>query len=151
MTDFVSADELARQLNMQPHEEGGAFLELESQGASERKPSGSIYYYLPQGAVSDFHVIDCDEYWTHSAGDVLELWVIDEKGELSVQRLGVAADANPLVKVTAGCIFAARHAGERADGTFVSCITVPQFRYEGWRLVSREDALSRCPAAGFWE
>lgn len=54
MTVFVSADELARQLNMQPHEEGSAFLELEPQDASERNASGSIYYYLPQGQFPTF-------------------------------------------------------------------------------------------------
>ena len=204
------AQDLAQRYEMEQHEEGGAFVDLKgSRTFGKRDASGAIYYYLPVGQVSDFHVIDCEEYWAFAAGATLELWCVSPKGELSVRLLGVEDGADPLVCVPAGTVFAARHAhcvcctaavggtseptkGDRrqdaegagaaedaedaqdveeaesmggaedtqdvedaegseetedAGGTFLSCITVPRFRYEGWRLIGREELARLCPAA----
>lgn len=152
MTQAVSANELAARFNMQAHEEGGSFFELEPRDTDTRSACGSIYYHLPQDQVSDFHQIDCDEFWAYSAGDTLELWVIGTDGTLSIELLGASEGAQPLIKIAAGCIFAARHTGAIDDGTFLSCITVPKFSYQGWRLFSQDEILQRYPqAAAFWE
>lgn len=151
MVQNVSADELARRFNMHPHEEGGAYLELEPRDAGERSAYGSIYYYLAQGQSAAFHQIDCDEFWAFSAGDTLELWIISPNGSLSVELLGLTDGSCPLIKIPAGCIFGARHVGAIADGTFLSCITVPKFNYQGWRLYSQEEIIRAFPqAASFW-
>lgn len=152
MPNSITANQLANRFNMQPHEEGGTYQELEPRDTDARSASGSIYYFLPQGQFADFHQIDCDEFWVYSAGDTLELWIIDADGALSIERFGTSEGAQPLIKVTAGCIFAARHAGEIDDGTFLSCITVPKFTYQGWRLYSQDEMLHSYPdVAAFWE
>lgn len=152
MVQHISANNLATRFDMQAHEEGGSYLELEPRDTDTRSACGSIYYFLPQSQTADFHQIDCDEFWAYSAGDTLELWVIDAEGNLSIELLGVDEGAQPLIKIPAGCIFAAKHSGHIDDGTFLSCITVPKFSYEGWRLFSQDEITQRFPqAAAFWE
>ena len=144
------AKNLSKRYQMDPHEEGGSFVDLKAERvAGTRDASGAIYYYLPPDQVADFHVIDCDEYWAFVAGDTLELWIVSPDGKLSAELLGVEASADPLVFVPAGCMFAARaHDAEaQREGTFLSCITVPRFSYDGWRLVKRDELEALCPAA----
>ena len=149
------AEELSGRYRMDPHEEGGSFVDLKAERvAGVRDASGAIYYHLPPGQAADFHAIDCDEYWAFVAGDTLELWVVSPDGELAVELLGVEAPADPLVFVPTGSVFAARAAGAKAqrEGTFLSCITVPRFEYDGWRLVERDALEALCPAAlAFYE
>ena len=102
------AKNLSKRYQMDPHEEGGSFVDLKAERvAGTRDASGAIYYYLPPDQVADFHVIDCDEYWAFVAGDTLELWIVSPDGKLAVELLGVEALADPLVFVPAGCMFAA--------------------------------------------
>lgn len=123
----------------------------DSQGEG-RAASGAIYYALMPGEAADFHVIDCDEYWCHHAGDVLQLWMIDTQGRLSVRLLGADGEGEPLIWIPAGTAFAARHLPGNDQGTLVSCITVPKFDYSGWRLLSKKEVCELCPAASaFWE
>lgn len=60
-----TADELIRRFGLEPHVEGGAFRELYREGfdrSGPRPPHGVIYYLLNDNEVSDFHVLDADEY-----------------------------------------------------------------------------------------
>ena len=119
----ITADELAKRFGMEPHVEGGSFIELDEplpEGAP-RAASGVIYYHLGAQEYSDFHVLDSDEYWLWHAGTPLEIWMLDENGALEIRRLGVDAESEPCVLIKAGVIFGARHiAGDCADGTMVS-------------------------------
>ena len=145
---MLQASDLAKRFNLKPHKEGGDFLDLKpSRVPGVRDASGAIYYYLPQGKHSEYHVIDCDEYWAFAAGGTLELWIISPEGKLTIELLGVDDDANPLVFITAGSIFAARHKNIAMQETFLSCITVPRFEHDGFRLVSKEEIAQLCPEA----
>ena len=151
----MRADELARRFELDKHVEGGSFLELDEvdERFPGRAPSGVIYYYLGADEFSDFHVLDSDEYWLWHAGTPLEIWMIDENGSLEIRRLGIDGDSQPCVLIRRGVIFGARHVrDDRADGTMVSCVTVPRFSYENYRILPRDEMVSKYPqTAGFFE
>lgn len=147
-THTIRADEAALNYGMRPHEENGSFAERHPDfSGNGRPPSGCIYYYLAPNEVSQFHQIDCGEYWVWSAGEPIETWSISPSGELARRMLGIGDGMEPAVYFAPGDIFAARHVSDPADGTFVTCITIPRFRYEGWRLVPKEEIADRCAAA----
>lgn len=143
----MRADELNRRFALIPHVEGGAFLELDEAlpEGSPRAASGVIYYYLGPDEHSDFHVLDSDEYWLWHAGSSIEVWIIED-GKCVVKRLGVEPGSEPCILLKGGTVFGARHIpGECADGCFVSCVTVPRFSYESYRIIPKEEMLETYP------
>lgn len=144
----MTAEELIRKYSMAAHAENGLFAERHYEHTGEgRAASGMIYYYVAPDERTEFHRIDCDEYWCYVCGSPLDVWMIDEKGSLSVKRLGIEKDCEPAVYVRSGVSFASRHAAKYDEGTFISCITVPRFSYEGFRLIDRDEVTVLCPAA----
>lgn len=144
----MRAEALVKLYRMIPHEENGFYLERHYESKEAGRPaSGGIYYYLGPEEISQFHVIDCDEYWVYVAGSPLEVWQITPEGEVKKQLLGAGLGLEPMVHIPAGNIFAARHLPTAEDGTFVTCITVPRFQYEGWRLVEEKEILEKYPQA----
>ena len=143
----MRADELAGRFGLEPHVEGGSFVELDEpvpEGMG-RAPSGVIYYHLGAEEFSDFHVLDSDEYWLWHAGSTLEIWMILPDGSMEKCRLGTEEGSQPCVLLKAGVIFGARHLKDAPDGTFVSCVTVPRFSYESYRILPREEMLEKYP------
>ena len=140
--DFV------KRFNLTPHVEGGAFRELYRDGerAKERPAHGVIYYELGQGEASQFHTLDADEYWFFHAGSTLELWEIDN-AKLTKYKLGLEDGAEPCVLMKAGTIFGAKHLSPADEATLVSCVTVPEFTYDYYRICEREEVVNLCPAA----
>ena len=149
----MTADDLAKKYNLQPHEENGAYFERHYIAPKNiRAASGAIYYYLAAKEKAQFHQIDCDEYWAYVLGSPLELWLIDGTKKISRQILGIEKNAEPLIYVPQGTIFGARHLDGAEDGTFLSCITVPRFDYKGWKLFSKEEMLkTSADVAKFYE
>ncbi len=148
----MTANELRKRWRMDPHAENGAFIETHYRDDSgERPASGSIYYYVSPDEKTEFHVIDCDEYWCYAEGSPLEIWMFSPDG-LSVKRLGTEEDCEPTVYIPKGTVFASRGTGGE-DGTFLTCITVPRFCYEGFTMIGKEEMLRRHPqsAAFFGE
>ena len=141
--DFV------KRFNLTPHVEGGAFRELYRDGerAKERPAHGVIYYELGQGEASQFHTLDADEYWFFHAGSTLELWEIDN-AKLTKYKLGLEDGAEPCVLMKAGTIFGAKHLSPADEATLVSCVTVPEFTYDHYRICELEEVVNLCPAAG---
>ena len=144
----MRADELALRFGLEPHMEGGSFVELDEpvpEGMG-RAPSGVIYYHLGKDEFSDFHVLDSDEYWLWHAGTALEIWMIGEDGKLKICRLGIDEGCEPCVLLKAGVIFGARHLpGSCDDGTMVSCVTVPRFSYEHYRILPKAEITEKYP------
>ena len=140
---------LIRRFGLTAHVEGGAFRELfrEGQDASQRPAHGVIYYLLDENDVSDFHVLDADEYWLHHAGPDAEIWWIDGENRLHIDRVGIGEGAQPCALMKGGTIFGARPVRGAKGASLFSCVTVPQFTYEKYRILPKEEVLEICPAA----
>lgn len=142
----ITAKSLMRRFSMNPHPENGSFVEEHYEYNGEgRADSGSIYYYVAPGERTDFHRIDCDEYWCCCCGAALDVWTIEPGGKLTVHNLGIDERCEPLLYLKKGTIFASRHAGMPEDGTFLICITVPRFTYAGFELFTQEEIISMLP------
>ena len=141
----ITAEMLMERNNMQPHVENGCFVEKHYEAdPSKRAESGLIYYYVAPKEITEFHRIDCDEYWCFTAGGALSIWIIDESGAVSEKKFGIDADCEPAVYFKKGVIFASKSLSD-AEGTFLTCITVPRFSPEGFELFGREEMISKFP------
>ncbi len=130
----MTADEVIRLLNLQPHPEGGHFRETfrDHGEPGERSPSTAIYYLLRQGERSHWHRIDAAEVWHWYAGDALELAVSDgHKSE--THRLGPALGKgeHPQIVVPKNVWQSARPLGAY---TLVGCTVAPGFTFEGFEM-----------------
>ena len=150
-----TADELIRRFHLEPHVEGGAFLELYKEDfvpTGERPAHGVIYYLLNENEVSDFHVLDADEYWLWHAGPDIELWSFGEDGKLKVETMGMGEGAQPCVLMPAGTIFGAKPVKGAKGAMLCSCVCVPEFMYEHYRILTKDEVIKKCPeAARFFE
>ncbi len=153
MKQDLSAKTLIRRFQLSPHVEGGAFRELyREDGRTEERPaSGVIYYLLGAGERSQFHLLDADEYWLYHVGPPLRLWLLKPQGVVETRLLGLTEGAQPCVLMKAGTVFGARHEPNLPGDTLVSCVTVPEFSYQHYRILSRAEVLATWPRAeGFF-
>jgi predicted cupin superfamily sugar epimerase len=123
-------------LGMQPHPEGGWFVETWRSPASpgERAAASAILYLLAAGERSHWHRVDAAEIWQWSAGNAMELRVAaSDLGPIETCALGsdVLAGQRPQTVVPAGAWQAARPLG---SWSLVGCIVAPAFEYEGFEL-----------------
>jgi predicted cupin superfamily sugar epimerase len=120
----VTADEVARLLELAPHPEGGRFRET-----FRDRGSTAIYFLLAAGEVSHWHRVDKAEAWHWYAGAPLELRI----GNASTHRLGadLAAGERPQAVVPAGEWQSARSLGA---WTLVGCTVAPPFDFAGFEL-----------------
>ncbi len=150
----MNADDRDRQVQrlktaygLQRHLEGGWFAPGYTSAArrEDRPVAGSIYFLLDRTDQSHFHQLDCDEIWYYHAGCGLKIYVIFE-GRLRICRLGIRAEREeqPMAAIPAGAIFAAENL-DREGYTFISCATAPQFVYQGFRLIPRQELKTSCP------
>ncbi|MBQ6432271.1 MAG: cupin domain-containing protein [Oscillospiraceae bacterium] len=135
------SDILKKTYKLEAHPEGGWFAEVYTAPFEKdgRALAGSIYFLLGAGEVSQFHQIDCEELWFYHEGCGVRITVLHD-GRIYEYLLGSDCERGQraMVAVPKDAIFSAENL--TPDGyTFVSCVTAPKFRYEGFRLVSGEE------------
>ena len=141
-------EELKKIYALQQHPEGGWFAEVytapfEKEG---RSLAGSIYFLLDVGDISHFHQIDCDEIWYFHEGCGMKVTLLlDGKKEEYLLGNNVANGERAMVVIPKGAIFGAENLDENGY-TFVSCATTPNFTYEGFRLVNKDEIREKYPA-----
>jgi len=142
----LRAEELIRELRLQPHPEGGHFAEefrsprrvraADAVGASapERAALTTIYFLLAAGEVSRWHRLDADEIWHFYEGSPLDLFLLDADALILTRtRLGpVEPNSLPVHVVPAASWLAARPVG---DFALVGCTMGPGFEPEGLALM----------------
>ena len=135
MTCDPGVAKLIEKLGMQPHPEGGYFVETfrdnTSQGAVA---STAIYYLLEQGDCSHWHrVHGSSEVWHYYAGAPLQLSISPDGGEISTSILGsdILGGERPQLIVPANHWQSARSLGE---WTLVGCTVAPGFEFENFEM-----------------
>lgn len=136
MPSALSAAEVAERLAMQPHPEGGFYVETFRDTATDadgRALSTAIYFLLPEGMVSAWHRVDAVEIWHWYAGAPLELSLSEEGEGVTTILLGpdIAAGARPQGIVPRHCWQSARSLG---SWTLVGCTVAPGFEFSGFEM-----------------
>jgi predicted cupin superfamily sugar epimerase len=123
----VEADALIAALGLQPHPEGGHFVETYRDAHST-----AIYFLLKRGERSHWHRVDAAEAWHHYAGAPLLLRIALDDA-VREHRLGPDFDGGerPQAVVPPGCWQAAESLG---DWSLMGCTVAPPFRFEGFEL-----------------
>ncbi|GAB4525751.1 MAG: cupin domain-containing protein [Roseibium sp.] len=136
LSSNMSADEVVALLTMQPHPEGGYFVETfrdEETDGSGRAASTLIYFLLPEGVLSRWHRVDAVETWHWYAGAPLELSVSTDGRETQVLTLG-----NDLLTGQRPQGIVPRDAWQQARSlgawTLVGCTVAPGFEFEGFAM-----------------
>lgn len=141
-------------LGLEPHPEGGYYKEIYhsprritgSEEFPERASATSIYFLLSSGDVSVFHRLTSDELWYYHSGASLNVYMINQDGNLHVQRLGMDLEKGdlPQVIVPAGTIFGAKLEEENTY-SLVGCMVTPGFDFADFEMLSREELLKKFP------
>jgi predicted cupin superfamily sugar epimerase len=129
----MTADEIIRALNLEPHPEGGHFRETFRDDDGARGASTAIYYLLKQGERSHWHRVDAAEVWHFYAGDPLELALSADGRTTQKQLLGanLAKGERPQVIVPKHVWQSAKPLGAY---TLVGCTVAPAFTFEGFEM-----------------
>ena len=126
----ATAGEVIAELGMQPHPEGGHFVEIfrDRPSTGERGAMTSIYFLLKSGEISRWHRVAQAEAWHFYAGAPLELRI-----DRATHRLGadLAAGERPQVVVPPRAWQAARSLGQ---WTLVGCTVAPPFSFDTFEM-----------------
>ena len=133
-TEVPTADDVIRQLSLEPHPQGGYYRETfrDAPGHLGRAHSTAILYLLKEGEVSLWHRVDVVELWNWHGGAPLRLEVKDGAARHEY-RLGpdwTGGDL-PHVVVPAHAWQTARSLGA---WTLIGCTVAPGFDFSGFEL-----------------
>lgn len=135
MKPSLSAAQVIELLGLQPHPEGGFFVETwrHDPGDGSRGAGTSIYFLLERGQRSHWHRIDAHEQWHHYAGAPLELSISVDGDSVESAVLGtdIFAGQRPQLEVAPRAWQSARSLG---DWTLVGCTVSPAFVFEAFEL-----------------
>jgi uncharacterized protein len=128
----MTADEIIAALGLEPHPEGGWYVQtfVDGAGVDGRARSTAIYFLLKAEERSHWHRVDAAEIWHWHAGSPIALQIAGSDGQTATHVLGsdLSAGQRPQVVVPAHAWQSARSMGE-------------------WRLASASTVLSwRRPA-----
>lgn len=142
----MTVEEIIRELDLQPHPEGGYFRETyrsARQIPSEALPgypgaraeATAIYFLLTSGNFSSFHKVRQDEGWYFHFGSPIDLHVIEPDGQHTEIQVGndLLQGQQPQYIVPGGAWFAAKVANG-GEFSLVSCTVAPGFDFEDFEL-----------------
>ncbi|WFR94900.1 cupin domain-containing protein [Rhizobium tumorigenes] len=128
-------DDIIRELGMQPHPEGGWYVQTFRDSTGEaRGHSTAIYYMLQAGERSHWHrVRDAAEVWHYYSGAPLALDISENGQGKTTIVLGTdfASGERPQAIVPAGWWQAAEATG---DYTLVGCTVAPGFKFSSFEM-----------------
>ncbi len=139
MAADMTADEIIALLEMQPHPEGGHFVETfrDTRPGGGRDHSTGIYFLLRSGEFSHWHRVDASEMWHWYAGSPLALHISEDGKTSTTQRLGndLAAGERPQAVVPPQVWQAAESLG---PWTLVGCTVAPGFDFAGFEMAPKD-------------
>lgn len=145
-------------LQMGPHSEGGYFKETYRSGevslrehlpkrfSGDRVYSTAIYYLLSNEDSSKLHRIKSDEMWHFYDGAAVNIFVIDDIGNLSVHKLGLNLEEGELPQIL---IKASKWFGAKVNTPdsycLCGCTVSPGFHFEDFEMGERKKLLELFP------
>ncbi len=132
----MRAQQLIRDLGLQPHPEGGHFAEVHRSAAVT-----TIYFLLMAGELSRCHRVRSEEIWHYYEGAPLELLQLTPDG-VTLERIALGPFDPPqrLVHcVPADYWQAARSIGEY---TLIGCTVAPAFQFADFALLGDSPELA---------
>jgi predicted cupin superfamily sugar epimerase len=133
--DHDTVQRIITQLGLNPHPEGGWFVETwrHNPGNGRRGAGSAIYFLLAGEEVSRWHRIDATELWHFYAGDPLELHIAPQGEAPRTVVLGpdLASGQRPQAIVPAHAWQNARSLGAY---TLVGTTVSPAFEFNGFEL-----------------
>lgn len=156
--DKAEMDKLIKKFSMQPHPEGGYYVETfrsrlklrvpqEIYQATERSASTLIYYLLAGDTFSAWHKVKSDETWYFHLGSTLTIPTIDEKGILNKYILG-----NPLLEEKSvlqitipGGVWFCAHTNDPESYSLSGCMVAPGFEFADFELGNRQKLIATYP------
>lgn len=136
-------------LGMQPHPEGGWYVETfrDPEETHGRARSTAIYFLLEAGQVSHWHRVDAVEIWHWHGGAPLELSISEDGQSISTLTLGadIIAGERPQGVVPAHAWQGAKSLGA---WTLVGCTVAPGFAFSGFEIAPPDWRPTPRPAGG---
>ena len=138
---LMTANDIIRKLNLQPHPEGGWYRQTWVDETSDGRPTGTcIYFLLKAGESSHWHRVDAVEIWHYYSGAPLILSMSEsDHGPRQDHILGpnLESGQHPQLIVPKHHWQAAKtEANSSADYTLVGCTVSPGFQFEGFHLAA---------------
>ena len=135
----MNKEKLIKKFNMEPHPEGGYFVETFKSDinflGSNQTLYSSILFLLGKNDISHLHVLKEDELWYYQGGDSCIIVDIDENFNIKTIKLGLKDNEFPQYLVKKGHIFGSKYIGE--SFTLVGCMVSPSFMYEHFELITK--------------
>ncbi|HMS63813.1 MAG TPA: cupin domain-containing protein [Ignavibacteria bacterium] len=145
-------------LNMLPHPEGGFYKEsyrsdesiskehLPERYNDVRNFGTAIYYLLENDQTSKLHRLKSDEMFHFYDGSGMIIYVIGEKGKLSIIKLGLDIEEgeNPQILLKAGVWFGAK-VSEENSYCLAGCTVSPGFHFDDFEMGRRSELISLYP------
>ena len=150
------AKKYIKQLQLKKHPEGGYFKEVYRSGElilpehlperykQSRNFSTSIYFLLEGKQFSAFHLLQSDELWHFYDGNSVILYIINQKGGLSVKKLGRVKDSELQITIEKQNWFAAELEDKKSFALF-GCTVSPGFEFEDFQLGKRDELIKIFP------
>ena len=148
---------LVKELNLQPHPEGGYYSEvyrsdenvkkehLPARYKDNRNFSTSIYFLLLKSNFSAFHRLKSDETWHFYEGSKLLLYIIQEDGKLQTVKLGNEVEDGDCFQYTVKRNLWMAAAVENGDYSLVGCTVSPGFVFADFEMADRKELTKEYP------
>lgn len=136
----LSAEEIIRLLELQPHPEGGYFRETfrDPRKIEGRALSTAIYFLLAEGQRSHWHRVDAVEIWHWHGGAPLTLEIFYEETR-KIERITLGANLAANERPQAVVPHLAWQAAEtRGRWALVGCTVAPGFEFSGFELAPKD-------------
>jgi hypothetical protein len=151
-----NAKKYIKQLQLKKHPEGGYFKEVYRSGEiilPEHLPkrykkfrnfSTSIYFLLEGKQFSSFHLLQSDELWHFYEGNAVLLYIINQKGKLSVKKLGRDDGCEFQLTIEKQNWFAAEVENKKSFSLF-GCTVSPGFDFDDFEMGRRDELIKNFP------
>ena len=152
----LQAKSYIKKLRLKKHPEGGYYREVYRAGEiilpehlpkrykSNRNFSTSIYFLLEGEQFSAFHLLQSDELWHFYNGSNVVVYLINEQGNLLIERLGKSEKANFQIAIEKHNWFAAEVEDKNSFALF-GCTVSPGFEFEDFELGNRKILIQKFP------